>query len=786
MKKLTIAGPGCNGANKNTRRSSYQGVILFFLSVLSVTAFAQNEEVVPLKFNPKLYLKTKELQQANKHRYLIDKGVTVVFTDTLNLPFVDDFSSDNTGTLGWVQNHITDTFYNVTGTCLAVEGVTLKSDRFMLDTAWQYSYDTITHAIDSVPLPSIQFTFFGPATSSCFIQTPSPLTRWPEYYTFTFDSTGAILDSTLVQDETNHPSELIYYAPVVYFAQGEPGKLWFDNYTYVNNTYPVGPPTIGVATLDGLNEYGLPYNNSSNHTYGTADYLTSKPINLTGLDTSNHVYLSFFYEPKGLGDYPDSEDSLLLEFRDNSSQWNTVWSVAGYSTIASVPDTFSKVYVQIPELAFPYNYFHSTFQFRFRNKASLYGNNDHWHIDYVILDKNRSTNEVIHDIAFVYPLPTLLKNFSLMPADQFNYPADLRDSVLLLVHNLDPNANGNPPATNFTQEAEELYPATAQVLSPVLQTFNAYDFSNIKMLPSTEYTIPNTPNWPVDSLVIDSRVFIEPANDSRAGNDTLYMRQHFDNVLAYDDGSAEQAYGMTGVGLKKFAYEFNLNKPDTLVGFQVLFSQVEEDVSNLIFNFNAWDSLKLNSFTFDDATTNIFTLDNKKPYYIDSINGFTSYKLDTPLLISDKIYFGWSQTDTRRLQVGYDLNSTLGRQHMFVFANGKWSSSLITTSGSPMIRLIFDSNYWGGTSAVNNLEENNNNISLFPNPTTGTVNIKSENPNALFELNLTNVQGQLVKHEWGVANNFSITELENGIYLLTLRDIQSGKLFHSKIIKTGW
>jgi hypothetical protein len=44
---------------------------------------------------------------------------------------------------------------------------------------------------------------------------------------------------------------------------GEPNKKWFDNYAFWNTTYPILPPTIGVATLDGLNEYGLPYNNTN-------------------------------------------------------------------------------------------------------------------------------------------------------------------------------------------------------------------------------------------------------------------------------------------------------------------------------------------------------------------------------------------------------------------------------------------------------------------------------------------------------------------------------------------
>ena len=166
-----------------------------------------------------------------------------------------------------------------------------------------------------------------------------------------------------------------------------------------------------------------------------------------------------------------------------------------------------------------------------------------------------------------------------MPADQFNFPNDLADSIVLSVRNLDPNANNNPPATNFVKGAKEIFPSPVVIAPDLLVTFNAADYSTTQLSPATEYAIPTTPNWPVDSLVTTSRVFIQP-NDNRPGNDTLNHTQVFDNIMAYDDGSAELAYGITGVGLKMFAYEFNLNQPDTLSAFQVQYSQVEEDVSN--------------------------------------------------------------------------------------------------------------------------------------------------------------------------------------------------------------
>ena len=45
-------------------------------------------------------------------------------------------------------------------------------------------------------------------------------------------------------------------------------------------------------------------------------------------------------------------------------------------------------------------------------------------------------------------------------------------------------------------------------------------------------------------------------------NDTLYYQQEFNLSFAYDDGTAESAYGINVNG-GKLAYEFKLNSKDT-------------------------------------------------------------------------------------------------------------------------------------------------------------------------------------------------------------------------------
>ncbi len=748
---------------------------LFLLLIAGLGAVAQQQEFLgPLGVNPALQA---QRQAGHQHKYLVDKSNTVVQTATLNLPFVDDFSRNRARSYKWVENHITATYYNVFGTCLSNEGIATQLQMAVANQrAYTYSYDTTAHAVDSVAIDSVQFTFFGPATTGCFDQAPTTLTYWPAYYSYTYDNDGKRIDSVY------HFFQTIDYASVVYIAQGEPGTLWFDNYAFINNTYPVNPPTIGVATLDGLNDYGLPYNNTTSTTYGDADYLTSLPINLQGKVESDSIYLSFFYEPKGLGDYPNLVDSLLVEFKDNSGIWREVWAIPGDTSSTSVSNEFKQVLVLVPALPLPYDYYHNTFQFRFRNKASLYGNLDHWHIDYVQLNSGRNAQDtVINDVAVVYDFPTILKDYTLLPADQFQDDVDMVDTIHVLVHNLDPNAVSNPPATNFVVGASELYPQQAIVATDVIQTFNAGPEHYIDVFPANDYQISHSPNWPVDSLVIASRIILDP-NDALPQNDTLIRAQDFSTVMAYDDGSAEAAYGVAGLGTKKFAYEFNVRQPDTLVGFQVMFSQVEGSSSSVVFQYYLWDSLALGTYVNNEFP--LWQGENAKPYYIDSVNGFATFVLDTPIILSGNVFLGWTQSDNPSIQIGYDLNSTLGHDHMYVYLNGLWQKSSISTAGSPMMRLLFDTEYWGHTtSAIRDLSNNEVPLHVYPNPTSGNLNIRSEEQGE-FDYVITGTMGQQLRAGRMNGHQLNISELPAGMYVVSFKNVVSSSLHHIKILKT--
>jgi len=76
-------------------------------------------------------------------------------------------------------------------------------------------------------------------------------------------------------------------------------------------------------------------------------------------------------------------------------------------------------------------------------------------------------------------------------------------------------------------------------------------------------------------------------------------------------------------------------------------------------------------------------------------------------------------------------------------------------------------------------------IKIYPNPTTGLLNIRSEKRNAAFNAMVTNMLGETIMQQNAVSNQLDISNLQTGVYLLTLINTESGKALHYKIIKTG-
>ncbi len=70
-------------------------------------------------------------------------------------------------------------------------------------------------------------------------------------------------------------------------------QLWTDDFAFVNTSFAKNTPTIGVLTLDALDNYGALYPHASSNVF-PADYATSQPINLLDyrrVFASNKLYV---------------------------------------------------------------------------------------------------------------------------------------------------------------------------------------------------------------------------------------------------------------------------------------------------------------------------------------------------------------------------------------------------------------------------------------------------------------------------------------------------------------
>lgn len=98
-------------------------------------------------------------------------------------------------------------------------------------------------------------------------------------------------------------------------------ELWSGYSVFVNKDFAYMPTNIGAATFDAIDSTGRVYRDASWIPF-KADELRTNYIRLDSvfglsprkLTPQDSVYLSFFYQPQGVGDAPQDYDSLVLEF----------------------------------------------------------------------------------------------------------------------------------------------------------------------------------------------------------------------------------------------------------------------------------------------------------------------------------------------------------------------------------------------------------------------------------------------------------------------------------------
>ncbi|MEN8787665.1 MAG: T9SS type A sorting domain-containing protein [Flavobacteriales bacterium] len=732
--------------------------ILFFISFAN---FAQ-ESLEPLGINPTLARKTKPVQRS------IDE-LFIYAIDTIHLPIKDDFSTDR-----FKKYNAKSTDANVYDSLFYViyNGVLPEADtaRYMLDTTYHYQY-TPTATPDSFQIDTFPLAPIGLRTICDLDVYPvvcNTVMVWPAYNTDDTIGTAANPDNFYGV----FPPDVEQDSAQVFFVKAtDTQSYWQDNYVYLNNDYAINPPTIGVVTFDGLNENGYPYDFSTAFTYGKADYLTSKPIFLDTKTTgfpytlSDSIYLSFYYQPQGLGNEPELEDSLVLQFYSpNDSEWVSMWKVDG----AQLDTNFKQVMIKITDARF----LEAGFKFRFVNYASLSGSFDHWNIDYVFLDQSRfSTDDIRDDVAFQLPSHTLLKKYTAMPWKHFKWEtsAAMKDSIL--VNQRNNNAVGRLIGGNTLNI---FYQSALQQTIPNPNTPSISGMTNF----TTEYKIPS--GYFYDTSVNDTNAsfLVEVKHNTTPDfcrmNDTLRFIQEFSDFYSYDDGTAEAAYGVQGLGglNSKIASRFSLTQGDSIKSVFIHFTPSAYNMSSTPFIITLWSESgnKPGSIMYEKVALDV-------PRYNLGVNGFYEYPLDSNHFLPAGSYFvGISQTTPDRINIGFDKNIN-NLDNTFYNSNGVWQKSGF--EGTLMIRpsFVYQRDYSVGLNEDEVLPQS----VVFPNPANSQITVQLSTNEKVKNIDVIDLTGKLVISTTFVST-LDVANLKNGMYVMRITD-EKNRQFITRFVK---
>jgi len=561
---------------------------------------------------------------------------------------------------------------------------------------------------------------------------------------------------------------------------------WSDTYAFINSEFADSMISIGVATLDAFDQFGVPYPIDSINK-GHSDTLTS---NFFNIDTTNKtpLYLSFFYQAGGKGNKPEVKDSLFVDFYTPQKGWLNSWQKKG----GTEEHTFTQVIWPIPN-----NLLADNFRFRFRNRTSkdnenedMQSNADQWHIDYIqLLRTNRpDTLTNLNDVTVMAPLLPSLLEFSSVP-----YPhLDMAQS------SLERNKNPVMIRTYFPERTEQIR---------IERTHFSYDLINKKqirivgddggianeMLPM-ETSIFNdvfSPGFSITPGVKSGKFeittfFNASGVNQKTVNDTIKRREYYSDYYAYDDGSAEFGFGISGEsqGQVFIAERFRILRksinPDTLKGVYIFFNRTSDATShtNIQFNICVWKNNGAKPGELLYQSDSLYSPDIKQ----DHINDFTRIELETPLLVSDTIFVGIRQENTEFVSIGYDINyNSLPNLYLKTSLND-WYNPASFPKGSVMIRPSF-----GIEDPYLDVHENSaiSSFVVYPNPTGSQLNFTCpmQVGNDLIHIRIINIMGSTIIDTFTNNNSIDVSSLNTGMYMAVFSTNDGSKYSTVKFIK---
>jgi len=561
---------------------------------------------------------------------------------------------------------------------------------------------------------------------------------------------------------------------------------WLDNQVYVNTHFGFQAPSIGVATFDGLDASGTPYGGG----YGPSDVLTSNYLDLSSRTPSSNVYLDFYFQNKGNGFAAGFEDSLVVEFKLQSGEWEEVMIVKDTFPFSrdSIP-LFRDTFIMINNS----DYLYDGFQFRFTGYGPRSGISSNWNIDYVRVDTIAPvppTGE-FDDLAFNQLPDFILKNYTSMPFWQFeNFEQEeLFEDFSVGIFN------------NFSQRID------VNESSFILQdkTNNQMLFENpngfITALPvdglshtESNGSVPIT--MPIINNIVGGTKFQEyevtyiitaitggqASSTNYPGvirNDTVRRSTIFDNYFAYDDGTAEKTVSLP-IGWR-MAVEFNLNVPDTLRAIQIMHPHFRDDPT-ISFDLLVWENLDEDPIYRQRDLTPVYPDVN-----FDTLQGYTTYPIvdennvrSSIILNPGKFYIGWEQVSSKPAQIGVDVNSLAGSERIHFRDNIGWLNQPLDPPVSVCMRAVMGSESPISTS-IEEKPQARNTVHIYPNPSNGLIHFNlGQGQSEDYRFELYNSAGQLLLRE-PLSRQKNLKTFGEGLFFIRLTNLNTQESFQHKL-----
>lgn len=609
----------------------------------------------------------------------------------------------------------------------------------------------------------------------------------------------------LAQLELQMPLEAPRQAPAIRAATAPVRLPFFDDFSYespsplaaywqtgrdvrVTHHVATNAPTIGVATLDAARANGALHVTQPAETFA-ADTLTSAPIELTP-DIDSTVYLSFRFQPGGLGAPPLEGDTLFLDFwAPQSGQWHRAWSAVYRGKTQTVTQTHYSIdgeqYVETQRVTKPTEHFYRAhvavrgaqfvrpgFQFRFRNLATVSasnvakgtaGNASHWHLDLVYLDENRHYDDTLMADVGCLTYPKMpFEPYSAIPFEAFSHYLEQRppytvDSLAFSYTNFDnrvynvkrdfliEDLTGVQPPLRFTAGSENTRPLDTVVCQ-------------------RSYTLPWEQLAGREVHLRFSAILTTDTSARRAPfrwNDTIRSVLHFTDEYAYDNGAPDVGYGVVGVGAEKaaVAIRFAPVAPTAIKGIRIWFNHIlgAEERKNIYLCIWTDKGGRPGTLLYQERVT--------PPKNQDELGMFHYFELEHAVEFHEPLFVGWRQTSPDMLNVGLDKQRR-NLPAMFYQTTGGWLASEI--GGVPLLRVVCDGNGSsqgpGIETPVERADEPSYEVTPIPNPATHWLIVESNSPTGTFAL--YSITGQLVARGLPLNQAVDVSHLPRGLYII--------------------